>query len=62
MWADLLRAVALVLVIEGLMPFLVPDRWRQLLLQVSTVDSRTLRMFGGGLIAVGVIVLQFVSG
>lgn len=59
MWLDLLRALALVLVIEGLMPFIAPERWRDMLLRVSTVDSRSLRLFGGVLIGVGAIVLQF---
>jgi len=59
MWPDLLRALALVLVIEGLMPFIAPERWREMMLRLSTVDSRSLRIFGGALIGVGVVVLQF---
>lgn len=58
MWTDLLRALALVMVIEGLMPFLAPERWREMLLRVSTTDGRSLRMFGGGLIATGVVLLH----
>lgn len=62
MWDDLLRALALVMVIEGLMPFLAPERWRQMLLQVSTADSRSLRLFGGILIATGLVLLHLLSG
>ncbi|MES1926773.1 DUF2065 domain-containing protein [Salinisphaera sp. T31B1] len=59
MWPDLLRALALVLVIEGLLPFLAPERWREMMQRASTADARSLRLFGGGLIAVGVVLLQF---
>ncbi len=60
MWADLLRALALVMVLEGLMPFLMPDRWREMMARLCTVDSRSLRLFGGAIVAIGVVMLQFV--
>jgi uncharacterized protein YjeT (DUF2065 family) len=59
MWSDLLRAIALVLVIEGLLPFLAPERWRESLRRLAAVDSRHLRLFGGLLIGAGVVLLQF---
>jgi len=49
MWHDLLAAVALVLVIEGILPFLSPRTTRQLMLQVSQSDDRALR--GAGLVS-----------
>lgn len=58
MWEDLLRALALVMVIEGLMPFLAPERWREMLLRIVTVDGKGLRVFGGVLIALGLLVLH----
>lgn len=60
MWPDLLSALALVLVIEGLMPFLAPERWREMMLRLSDVDGRSLRLFGGILIGIGVLLLQFI--
>ncbi len=59
MWSDLLRAIALVLVIEGLLPFLAPERWRESLRRLAATDARHLRLFGGVLIGVGVVLLQF---
>lgn len=59
MWTELGRAIALVCVIEGLMPFLAPARWRQTLLNISTLAPRQLRIFGAVMIAVGVVALQF---
>ena len=60
MWPDLVRAMALVLVIEGLMPFIAPERWREMMLRLSEVDGRSLRVFGGVLIGVGAVLLQFI--
>lgn len=48
---DLLSAVALLLVLEGLLPALSPGATRHALLQAAEMDDRTLRM--AGLIAMG---------
>lgn len=57
-WADLLRALALVLVIEGLMPFLMPQRWREVMQRMATQDDRSLRIIGLVSIGAGLLVLQ----
>lgn len=61
MWGDLLRAFALVMVIEGVMPFVAPERWRQTLARVAMVDGRSLRVFGGVLLAAGAALLHLFS-
>ena len=58
LWHDLVRAFGLVLVLEGLWPFLSPQRWRNALLRVSSLDDRLLRGFGLAMMICGVIVLQ----
>ena len=58
MWTDLLRALCLVLVIEGLWPFLAPERWREMLLKVSGVDTRTLRIAGAIAVSTGLVLLH----
>jgi len=58
LWHDLVRAFGLVLVLEGLWPFLSPARWRSALLRVSSLDDRMLRGFGLAMMICGVIVLQ----
>jgi len=45
-WVELGRAFCLLLIIEGIIPFLYPDRWRQLLETVSDTDDKTLRLVG----------------
>lgn len=46
LWHELAIAVCLVFIIEGVMPFLYPARWRRLVAQLATVDDRTMRMTG----------------
>lgn len=58
-WDDLARALALVLVLEGLGPFLAPARWREMLARVSSLDERVLRTIGLGMMVSGLVVLQF---
>ena len=58
-WDDLFRALALVMIIEGLMPFLAPRRWREMLLRIaSQIDERSLRMFGASMIGIGLLWLH----
>lgn len=45
-WQQILIAFSLVLVIEGIIPFLYPGRWRRLVAQLALVDDRTLRIVG----------------
>lgn len=57
-WNELLRALALVMVIEGLMPFVAPARWRQMMLSVMQLDSRHIRIIGLLSMLGGVILLN----
>ena len=38
--------LALVFVIEGILPFIAPQRWRDMVRQVAQLDDRSLRGFG----------------
>ena len=46
MWSDFLAAVALILVIEGVMPFLSPDTMRRTMQQIAQLPDKTLRIIG----------------
>ncbi len=61
MWHELLIALALVMVIEGVVPFLSPRMMRRMLLTAAEMDDRSLRI--GGLIAMvlGVLTLYVVN-
>lgn len=60
MWQDLLAAVALVLVIEGILPFLNPARFKQHLAMMLQMKESTLRSIGLGSMVVGLIMLYVV--
>lgn len=46
MWQDFFAALALVLVIEGMLPFLNPSRFRDMLRMIETLDDATVRRIG----------------
>ena len=56
-WGDLWSALALVLVLEGLMPFLVPSAYRRTMEQVSQCPDGQLRTIGLISMIIGVGVL-----
>jgi hypothetical protein len=61
MWEDLLVALALVLVIEGVWPFLSPDGVRRALLLMAEQDDRSLRSAGLVSMLAGVALLYLVK-
>jgi uncharacterized protein YjeT (DUF2065 family) len=61
MWHDLLVALALLFVIEGIWPFLSPESMRRALLLVAGQDSRSLRMAGLVSMVLGVAFLYLVN-
>jgi len=61
MWHDLLVAFALLLVLEGVWPFLSPDSLRRTLHLMSEQDNRSLRVSGLVSMVVGVVLLYVVN-
>lgn len=59
-WDEIVRGLALLLIIEGLMPFLVPHRFRTALVRLLSLDDRTLRTVGFVSMLSGLMVLQVV--
>jgi len=57
---DLLAALCLVLVIEGLFLLAGPDAWKRMAEQMQSLPSSTLRMTGGGMAVFGLLLLQWV--
>jgi uncharacterized protein YjeT (DUF2065 family) len=57
---DLLTALALVLIIEGLMPLLAPAVWQRAMQELSKYNPRVIRI--GGIISLlaGAVLLQLV--
>ncbi len=59
-WSDLLAAFALVLVIEGLLPFASPQAAQRLYQQLSAAPTELLRRVGLISIALGLLILYLV--
>ncbi len=55
MWQDLWVALALLLVIEGLLPSLNPGALRQSLLTIAGMSDRTLRTVGLASMIIGAV-------
>ncbi len=60
MLINFLSALALVFVIEGMMPFAFPERWKRLLLKIIAQDEKILRISGFISMLVGVILLTII--
>ena len=59
-WGDLFAALALVMVIEGIVPFLNPQAMRRMLEKVAGINDFTLRLSGLFSMICGVVLLYFV--
>lgn len=59
MWEELGKAFCLMLVLEGIIPFLYPTRWRRLVASLAQVSDRQLRVMGlvSMLVGVGLLYL-----
>lgn len=59
MWEEIARAFCLMLVLEGIIPFLYPTRWRRMVVSIATITDRQLQMMGlvSMLIGVGLLFL-----
>ena len=62
MWNDLFVALALVLVIEGILPFLNPAAMRELQRKMAEMDDKSLRMAGLSSMLVGLALLYLLRG
>ena len=56
-WQVLPLAIALVFIIEGMLPFISPNRWRTMLVMVEQMDDRMIRNVGLGSMMFGVLIL-----
>ncbi|WP_455376314.1 DUF2065 domain-containing protein [Kaarinaea lacus] len=61
MWHNLLMALALLLVIEGLLPFLNPAGFKQAMQMISQMNEKQLRISGFVSMMVGVVIMYIVN-
>jgi uncharacterized protein YjeT (DUF2065 family) len=60
-WQVLPVALALVLIIEGILPFISPTRWRVMIATVAQMEDRVIRNFGLGSMVLGLLLLYLVN-
>tara|TARA_B100000900_G_scaffold254101_1_gene216488 strand:+ start:333 stop:533 length:201 start_codon:yes stop_codon:yes gene_type:complete len=61
MWHELAVAFCLMLVIEGIIPFVAPQRLRQLLQTIESLDNEKVRAIGLVSMLVGVSALLIIN-
>lgn len=60
MWQDLFVGIALVLVFEGILPFLSPTRYRRTMMLAAQMNDKTMRAIGFASMVAGLLVLYVV--
>ncbi len=60
-WHVLPVAFALVFIIEGLIPFISPGRWRNMLAVAGEMEDRVIRNIGLGSMLFGLLLLYWVN-
>ncbi|AUN94094.1 MAG: DUF2065 domain-containing protein [Azoarcus sp.] len=60
MGTSLVMAFALMLIFEGLLPFVAPARWREAFLRLARLADGQIRFVGLGSMLIGVLILLLV--
>jgi uncharacterized protein YjeT (DUF2065 family) len=61
-WTEILTALALVLIIEGMVPFVGPRKYRQIVAQMAMLSDNHLRTVGLVIMIAGVVLLFAARG
>ncbi len=61
LWHQLAVAIALIFVIEGMLPFLAPGRWRNMVKVMAEMDDRTMRSMGFFSMVLGLGLLYLIN-
>jgi len=59
-WNEILTAVALVFVIEGMLPFISPAKYREMVAEISRLSDGNVRTAGLVVMIAGLLLLYFV--
>lgn len=61
-WTEILTALALVFVIEGMLPFISPAKYRQMVAEVTRLSDSSIRNVGLIVMVAGLLLLFVVRG
>jgi uncharacterized protein YjeT (DUF2065 family) len=56
----LVEVVALVMILEGILPMIAPNQWAKMMQSISLLSSNNIRLFGVILVVIGILILQFI--
>jgi uncharacterized protein YjeT (DUF2065 family) len=59
-WTDLFAALAIVCILEGVMPFINPSGMKRLLSRIASLEDRDMRIAGFISMAIGLTILFLV--
>lgn len=59
-WTEILTALALVMVIEGMLPFISPTKYRQMVAEITRLSDNNIRNIGLAVMIAGLLLLFFV--
>ena len=62
MWHDAIVVLSLVMVVEGILPFLSPRSWRKMAYNFAQLDDRSMRVAGLLSMLAGAGLLYWVNG
>lgn len=57
MWENFLNAIALMLVLEGILPFLSPQTWREAFKKLTEINDSQIRFVGLTSMLAGILLL-----
>ncbi|HZR69940.1 MAG TPA: DUF2065 domain-containing protein [Burkholderiales bacterium] len=61
-YTTLVMAFALMLILEGILPFLAPARWREIFRRITEFSDGQIRFFALSSMLVGVLILLLFGG
>jgi uncharacterized protein len=61
MWDTFLMAIALMLVLEGILPFVSPNAWRETFKKLLQLEDGQIRFMGLSAMLVGLIILYLIN-
>ena len=59
MWSVLVAAIGVMLILEGILPFVHPDGWRKVFLMAVQMNNSELRFLGLTSMLLGLLILYF---
>jgi len=57
MWHEFATAVSLLLILEGILPFLVPEKWKLFISRLTHADTASIRLSGFLSMMAGLVIL-----